>query len=109
MSEVHHKTLGLEPGADDLAIKAAFKALALKTHPDHHPVLDANEKMRDLIQARRALLAPLKGRRALTLEEFAKGLGVSQESASAEPLLSSLARLINQDREASIVVRISSP
>ncbi len=31
------RTLGLSPGADDPAVKAAYRRLARATHPDHHP------------------------------------------------------------------------
>lgn len=45
MSKDYYKTLGLERGADDAAIKAAYRALAKKYHPDRNPDNEKAEAM----------------------------------------------------------------
>jgi len=49
----HYKTLGLLPDADDVVIKAAYKALAQKYHPDKNPegLAENNKKMSELNEA----------------------------------------------------------
>jgi len=39
----YYKVLGLLPQADDVVVKAAYKALAQKNHPDKHPTNKAQQ------------------------------------------------------------------
>lgn len=59
LQDQHFRTLGIEPGATEIEIKAAFKSLALKHHPDKggdaekfkevrakpHPICSSHEKL----------------------------------------------------------------
>ncbi|WP_426135638.1 DnaJ C-terminal domain-containing protein [Pseudomonas sp. PWP3-1b2] len=51
----YYKILGVEPSADDKAIKAAYRKLARKYHPDVSKEKDAEEKFKDASEAYEAL------------------------------------------------------
>ena len=51
-----YQMLQVDPMADQDVIEAAFKRLALKSHPDHHDGAEAGERMRELVAAREVLL-----------------------------------------------------
>ena len=61
----HYDTLGLLPTADDVVIKAAYKALAQKHHPDKHKTHKElhTQRMAD-INAAFAVLGPKAKRKA---------------------------------------------
>jgi hypothetical protein len=52
----HHRTLGISPGASERQIKAAYRKLALKYHPDLNHAPDAEKKFRDINSAYKYLL-----------------------------------------------------
>lgn len=54
----YYAVLGLEPQASAGAIKTAFKRLALQYHPDVYKGMDAEERMRGLLQAYQVLSDP---------------------------------------------------
>jgi curved DNA-binding protein len=47
----YYKVLGLEPGADDKAVKAAYRKLARKYHPDVSKEKDAENKFKEVAEA----------------------------------------------------------
>lgn len=47
----YYKVLGLEPGADDKAVKTAYRKLARKYHPDVSKESDAEDKFKDVAEA----------------------------------------------------------
>ncbi len=51
----YYKILGVEPTADDKAIKAAYRKLARKYHPDVSKEKDAESKFKDASEAYEAL------------------------------------------------------
>jgi curved DNA-binding protein len=51
----YYKILGVEPTADDKAIKAAYRKLARKYHPDVSKEKDAEAKFKDASEAYEAL------------------------------------------------------
>lgn len=51
----YYKILGVEPTADDKTIKAAYRKLARKYHPDVSKEKDAEEKFKDASEAYEAL------------------------------------------------------
>ena len=51
----YYKVLGLEPGADDKAVKTAYRKLARKYHPDVSKEKDAENKFKEVAQAYEAL------------------------------------------------------
>ena len=51
----YYKILGVEPTADDKAIKTAYRKLARKYHPDVSKEKDAEEKFKDVNEAYEAL------------------------------------------------------
>ena len=53
-----YQVLQVDPMADQDVIEAAFKRLALKSHPDHHDGAEAGERMRELAAAREMLQTP---------------------------------------------------
>ena len=57
-----YELLGVEEGANAGEIKAAFKRMALKYHPDVYPGPDAAERMRYLLAAYKTLSDPSKRR-----------------------------------------------
>jgi hypothetical protein len=56
----YYGVLGVAPGADATEIKAAFKRMALKYHPDVYAGSDAEERMRLLLTAYKTLTNPSK-------------------------------------------------
>ena len=58
----YYTVLGVDSHASDSAIKAAFKKLALKYHPDVYKGPDAEERMRDLLLAYQTLSDPTSRR-----------------------------------------------
>lgn len=53
-----YQVLQVDPAADQDVIEAAFKRLALKSHPDRNEGPEAAERMRELVAARDLLLTP---------------------------------------------------
>ena len=51
----YYKILGVEPTADDKAIKTAYRKLARKYHPDVSKEKDAENKFKDVNEAYEAL------------------------------------------------------
>lgn len=47
----YYKVLGLEPGADDKAVKTAYRKLARKYHPDVSQEKDAENKFKEVAEA----------------------------------------------------------
>lgn len=58
----YYELLGITTGADAGEIKAAFKRMALKYHPDVYSGPDAEERMRLLLEAYKTLTDPTKRR-----------------------------------------------
>jgi hypothetical protein len=58
----YYELLGIASGAEAGEIKAAFKRMALKYHPDVYPGPDAEERMRLLLEAYKTLIDPNKRR-----------------------------------------------
>jgi curved DNA-binding protein len=56
----YYKILGVEPTADDKAIKAAYRKLARKYHPDVSKEKDAEDKFKEASEAYEALSNPDK-------------------------------------------------
>ncbi len=52
----HHRILGLAPGATERQIKAAYRRMALRYHPDLNPAPDAEEKFHEINTAYEYLL-----------------------------------------------------
>ncbi|HSA06900.1 MAG TPA: DnaJ C-terminal domain-containing protein [Candidatus Gastranaerophilales bacterium] len=59
----YYKILGVVRGADEKEIKAAYRKLARKFHPDVNKASDAAEKFKDINEAYEALSDPEKRRR----------------------------------------------
>ena len=70
--------LGVPRDADQKAIKDAFRALALKYHPDRNKEPDAEEKFKEIAAAYAVLSDPDK-RRAYDARGFAGVAGLSEE------------------------------
>ena len=70
--------LGVPREADEKAIKDAFRALALKYHPDRNKEPDAEEKFKEIAAAYAVLSDPEK-RRAYDARGFAGVAGFSEE------------------------------
>jgi curved DNA-binding protein len=47
----YYKVLGLEPGADDKAVKTAYRKLARKYHPDVSKEADAENQFKEVVEA----------------------------------------------------------
>src|SRR5215831_19272529 len=58
----YYAVLGVDSHASASTIKAAFKKLALKYHPDVYKGADAQERMRDLLVAYQTLSDPISRR-----------------------------------------------
>jgi curved DNA-binding protein len=56
----YYKILGLEPTADDKAIKVAYRKLARKYHPDVSKEAGAEEKFKEASEAYEVLKSPEK-------------------------------------------------
>ncbi|MEG1041119.1 curved DNA-binding protein [Pseudomonas sp. NUPR-001] len=56
----YYKILGVEPTADDKAIKTAYRKLARKYHPDVSKERDAEEKFKEVNEAHDVLSSPEK-------------------------------------------------
>lgn len=56
----YYKILGLEPTADDKAIKSAYRKLARKYHPDVSKEKDAEDKFKEASEAYEVLKSPEK-------------------------------------------------
>jgi molecular chaperone DnaJ len=56
----YYEVLGVPRDADEKAIKAAFRDLALTYHPDRHKAADAEEKFKEIAQAYAVLSNPQK-------------------------------------------------
>jgi DnaJ-class molecular chaperone len=51
MAKDYYKILGINYPASDEVIKSAYRAMALKWHPDHNPGRDATRIMEDINEA----------------------------------------------------------
>lgn len=61
MSKDYYKTLGVEHGASDADIKKAYRALAMKYHPDKNPDNEKAEAMfKEINEANDVLKDPTK-------------------------------------------------
>lgn len=79
-----YAVLQVVPTADQEVVHAAFKALALKYHPDHDATRRASEKMAELNRAY-ALLRDEKGRSAYDRSRRMTIAGISVSAATARP------------------------
>ena len=74
----YYKVLGVDSHASTSTIKAAFKQLALKYHPDVYKGPDAQERMRDLLIAYQTLSDPASrrtGNRRIPLTVMQRKIG----------------------------------
>ena len=96
--------LGLEKPATALDVERAFRALALKHHPDHNPSPNAAATMRTLIAARAEALEGCP--KVVSLAELVRTV-VTPAFGSSNPVAAqALAELINSDPDSPITVRI---
>lgn len=74
-----YQVLQVDPSADQDVIEAAFKRLALKSHPDRHDGPEAADRMRELVAARDLLLTPER--------RFAydRSIGIARPAAAYRP------------------------
>jgi len=79
-----YAVLQIVPSADQEVVHAAFRALALKYHPDHDSMRRASEKMAELNRAY-ALLRDEQGRAAHDRSRRVTIAGVSVSAATARP------------------------
>src|SRR5512135_2185429 len=56
----YYKILQVDPSAEDEVIKAAYKRLALKYHPDTNKSPDASQRMKEINEAYQVLSNPTK-------------------------------------------------
>jgi curved DNA-binding protein len=68
----YYKTLGLKPGADDKAVKAAYRKLARKYHPDVSKEKDAGNKFKDVAEAYEVLKSAEKRAEYDELSKYAE-------------------------------------
>jgi curved DNA-binding protein CbpA len=111
----YYKIMGLLPSADDVVIKAAYKALAQKNHPDKHPENKAHQtKVMSELNEAFAVLGLKAKRKAYDtrLEKFYKtkdssapaqstrhSKGYSEGSADTPNDSASATRATNSERE----------
>lgn len=78
----YYAILGVTPQAEDVVIKAAFRALAQRYHPDKYsgPAEDAQRKMTEINEAYGVLSDPVK-RKAYDAEYQSSGMGESDFDA----------------------------
>ncbi len=79
-----YAVLQIVPTADQEVVHAAFKALALKYHPDHDATRRASEKMAELNRAY-AVLRDEKDRSAYDRSHRMTVAGISVSAAAARP------------------------
>jgi len=79
-TEDYYTLLGLSPDATDQDIRAAFKQMARRYHPDVYAGADADERMRKLIAAYQTLRDPEK-RRAYDRERQPAAVASEQQLA----------------------------
>lgn len=68
----YYKVLGLEPGADDKAVKAAYRKLARKYHPDVSKEADAENKFKEVAEAYEVLKSAEKRAEYDELRQYAE-------------------------------------
>ncbi|MFP5421800.1 MAG: DnaJ C-terminal domain-containing protein [Gammaproteobacteria bacterium] len=68
----YYKLLGLEPGADDKAVKTAYRKLARKYHPDVSKEADAENKFKDVAEAYEVLKSAEKRAEYDELRKYAE-------------------------------------
>lgn len=68
----YYKVLGLEPGADDKAVKTAYRKLARKYHPDVSKEADAENKFKDVAEAYEVLKSAEKRAEYDELRKYAE-------------------------------------
>jgi curved DNA-binding protein len=68
----YYKTLGLKPGADDKAVKAAYRKLARKYHPDVSKEKDAENKFKEVAEAHEVLKSAEKRAEYDELSKYAE-------------------------------------
>ena len=83
-----YQVLQVDPLADQDVIEAAFKRLALKSHPDRNDGPDAAGRMRELVAARDLLLTPERRRaydRSIGIARPAEAYQREPSPAAARP------------------------
>lgn len=68
----YYKVLGLEPGADDKAVKTAYRKLARKYHPDVSKEKDAENKFKEVAEAYEVLKSAEKRAEYDELSKYAQ-------------------------------------
>lgn len=68
----YYKVLGLEPGADDKAVKAAYRKLARKYHPDVSKEKDAENQFKEVAEAYEVLKSAEKRAEYDELRKYAQ-------------------------------------
>lgn len=68
----YYKILGVEPGADDAAIKAAYRKLARKYHPDVSKEKDAENRFKEVAEAYEVLKTAEKRAEYDELRQYAR-------------------------------------
>ena len=68
----YYKVLGLEPGADDKTVKAAYRKLARKYHPDVSKEKDAENQFKDIAEAYEVLKSAEKRAEYDELRKYAQ-------------------------------------
>lgn len=82
----YYEVLRIDVDADDEAIEAAFRRLALEIHPDRNRSPDATRQMQELIEARDTLLDPyLRALHNLDRQKRTNGAGSAKRSERNPP------------------------